>query len=179
MPWLGHSYAMRNSRPVLSVVLLTELAYGIQDLTVDVERLGVDKDESDHTGLSAAIDPIVDRAALHEHVARLQMDDRVIELHVDLIRHDDGIINGIRPVVSRRNPGRKLDDAKDRAVVQCRTDLPLSLVGVACVVYGKRLRGPDHTGRPPGRPETRFLETSSIFTTARPFASCPVTTRRT
>src|SRR5436305_959307 len=31
----------------------------------------------------------------------------------------------------------------------------------------------------PGRPETRFLETSSILTTARPFASCPVTTRRT
>ena len=138
---------MRNSRPVLSVVLLAELPYGIQDLTVDVDRLGVDKDESDHTGLSAAIDPIVDRAALHEHVARLQMDDRIIELHVDLTRHDDSIINGIRPVVPRRNPGRKLDDAKDRAVVQCRTDLPLSLVGVACVVCGKRFRGPDHTGR--------------------------------
>ena len=55
MPWLGHSYAMRNSRPVLSVVLLAELPYGVQDLTVDVDRLGVDKDESDHTGLSAAI----------------------------------------------------------------------------------------------------------------------------
>src|SRR5438034_4919135 len=113
MPWLGHSYAMRNSRPVLSVVLLAELPYGIQDLTVDLDWLGVDKDESDHTGLSAAIDPIVDRAALHEHVARLQMDDRVIELHVDLTRHDDGIINGIRPVVPWRNPGRELDDAKD------------------------------------------------------------------
>src|SRR5437773_8629879 len=147
MPWLGHSYAMRNSRPVLSVVLLAELPYGVQDLTVDVDRLGVDKDESDHTGLSAAIDPIVDRAALHEHVARLQMDDRVIELHVDLTRHDDGIINGIRPVVPRRNPGRELDDAKGRAVVECRTDLPLSLVGVACVIYGNMFRGPDHTGR--------------------------------
>src|SRR5437764_1390165 len=146
MPWLGHSYAMRNSRPVLSVVLLTELAYGVQDVTVDLDWLGVDKDESDHTGLSAAVDPIVDRAALHEHVARLQMDDRIIELHVDLTRHDDGIINGIRPVVPRRHPGRKLDDAKDRTVVQCRTDLSQSLVGVACVVYGKRIRGPDHTG---------------------------------
>src|SRR5207247_8155169 len=119
-----------NSRPVLSVVLLTELAYGVQDLTVDVDRLGIDKDESDHTGLSAAIDPIVDRAALHEHVARLQTDDRIIELHVHLTRHDYGISNGIRPVVPRRHPGRKLDDAKDRAVVQCRTDLPLSLVEI-------------------------------------------------
>src|SRR6266545_1189309 len=30
----------------------------------------------------------------------------------------------------------------------------------------------------PGRLETRLLETSSILTAARPFASCPVTTRR-
>src|SRR5947199_8652730 len=125
MPWLGHSYAMRNSRPVLSVVLLAELPYGVQDLTVDLDRLGVDKDESDHTGLSAAIDPIVDRAALHEHVARLQMDDRVIELHVDLTRHDDGIRNGIRPVVPWHHPRRKLDAEKDRADVPGGIALPL------------------------------------------------------
>src|SRR5712671_5307646 len=31
----------------------------------------------------------------------------------------------------------------------------------------------------PGRFETIFFETSSIFTTARPLPSCPVTTRRT
>src|SRR5712671_6917481 len=31
----------------------------------------------------------------------------------------------------------------------------------------------------PGRFETMFFETSSIFTTARPLLSCPVTTRRT
>src|SRR5262249_14200077 len=31
----------------------------------------------------------------------------------------------------------------------------------------------------PGRLEITFFETSSIFTTARPLASCPVTTRRT
>jgi len=30
----------------------------------------------------------------------------------------------------------------------------------------------------PGRAETRFFETSSIFTTARPVSSWPVTTRR-
>src|SRR5206468_2097538 len=31
----------------------------------------------------------------------------------------------------------------------------------------------------PGRFETMFFDTSSIFTTARPLPSCPVTTRRT
>src|SRR3989442_1292814 len=31
----------------------------------------------------------------------------------------------------------------------------------------------------PGRFDTMFFETSSIFTTARPLPSCPVTTRRT
>ena len=35
-------------------------------------------------GFGTAIDPIVDRAALHEHVAGFQMDDRVVELHIDL-----------------------------------------------------------------------------------------------
>jgi len=56
-------------------------------------RLGVDEDESHHTRLGAAIDPIVDRSALHEHVACIQMDDRVLELHVDLARHDDGVVD--------------------------------------------------------------------------------------
>ena len=71
MPWLGHSYAMRNSRPVLSVVLLAELPYGVQDLTVDLDWLGVDKDESDHASFGTAIDPVMDRASLHKHVAGL------------------------------------------------------------------------------------------------------------
>src|SRR5918996_1797891 len=73
------------------------------------------------------------------------MDDRVIELHVDLARHDDGVIDGIRPVVSRRHSRPKLDDAKNGAVIQCRADLTESLVRVACVVDGKRFRRPDHT----------------------------------
>src|SRR5262245_15739091 len=94
-----------------------KLSLGIQDLSADLNRLGVYKDESDHAGLAAAIDPIVNRSALHEHVARLQMNNGVIELHIDLARHDDGIIDGVGPVVSRRNAGSELDDAKHRAVI--------------------------------------------------------------
>src|SRR4029434_10778331 len=127
--------------------MIFELSYGIQDLPAGLDWLGVDKDESHHTRLGAAVDPIVDRSALHEHVARFQVDDRVCKLHVDLTRHDDGIIDGIGPVIPRRHPGPELDDTKNRPVLQCRADLPQSLVGVTGVVYRKRLRGPDHTGR--------------------------------
>src|SRR6266545_8325307 len=47
---------------------------------------------------------------------------------------------------------------------------PVLLTGKDSVVQTTQLVAP-------GRPETRFLETSSILTTARPLASCPVTTR--
>ena len=66
----------------------------MQKLSVNLDWLGVDKDESDHASFGTAIDPIVDRAALHEHIAGFQMNDRVVELHIDLARHDDGIIDG-------------------------------------------------------------------------------------
>src|SRR5437773_5129948 len=83
------------------------------------------------------------------------MDDRVIELHIDLARHDNGIIDGIRPMNTRRDPGRTLDDAKHGAVAQRRTSLAQSLVSIACVVDRKRFRSPHHTSRrtPPCRSE--------------------------
>ena len=62
MPW---------QKDLAASVLLAKLSYGIQDLFPGLDWLGVDQDESDHTGLDAAVDPIVDRSALHEHVARL------------------------------------------------------------------------------------------------------------
>src|SRR5262249_61118223 len=73
--------------------LTAELSYGVQALPADLHWLGIDKRKSDHTRRSAAVDPIVDRAALHEDVARFQMNDRVVKLHVDLTRHDDGVID--------------------------------------------------------------------------------------
>jgi len=128
----------------------------VQDLAADLDRLGVDENESDFAGFGAAIDPVVDRAALHDNVARFKMDDGVVHLHVDLARHDDGIIDGIRPVNPRRDTGQELDDAKDRAVLQRRADLSFSPVLVARVVDGKRFRGPDHTSRP-SRPAGRRI----------------------
>ena len=59
----------------------------------------------------------MDRAALHEYVAGFEMDDRVIELHVNLARYDDGIIDGVRPMNPRRASRRELDDSEHRAVL--------------------------------------------------------------
>jgi hypothetical protein len=50
-------------------------------------------------------------------------------------------------MIPRRYARRKLADAKNRAVFQRRGDLPQPLIGFASVVYGERLRSPDHTGR--------------------------------
>src|SRR5262245_24577013 len=107
----------------LTCPMMIVLPYGVQDLPADLHWLGIDKRKSHYTRRSAAVDPIVERPALYEDVARFQVNDRVVKLHVDLTRHDDGIIDRIRPVVPPRHTGRKLDDAKNRSVVQCRTDL--------------------------------------------------------
>jgi hypothetical protein len=55
---------------------------------------------------------------------------------------------------TRRNAGHELDDAEDRAVLQRRSNLPLSPVLIAGVIDRKRFRGPDHTSRP-SRPAGR------------------------
>ena len=60
----------KESDLALFVLLLAGLPDGIQNFPIGVDRLGVDKDESHHTRLGATVDPIVDRPALDEHVAR-------------------------------------------------------------------------------------------------------------
>ena len=49
-----------------------ESALRVQDLAAGGHRFGGDQHKGDHTWLGAAIDPIVDRAALHQHVAGLR-----------------------------------------------------------------------------------------------------------
>src|SRR2546426_11364629 len=52
------------------------------------------------------------------------------------------------------------------------SDSPELSAGIVSVVHTTHAEAP-------GRFDTMFLETPSIFTTARPLPSCPVTTRRT
>src|SRR5262249_36268230 len=63
--------------------------------------LGVDEDESDAAGFGAAIDPGVIGALLHQHVTGFEMNFRIIEQHVDLAGHDDGVVHGARAMHGR------------------------------------------------------------------------------
>src|SRR3954469_14134015 len=56
--------------------------------------LGVDQDEGDAAGLGAAVDPGMVGALLHQHVAGLEMNLVIVEQHVDLARHYDGVVDG-------------------------------------------------------------------------------------
>src|SRR5215472_9753330 len=103
--------------------------------------------EGYHARLGAAVDPVVDRAALHDHVASLQVHLLTVEIHVNLARQDAGIVDRISAVVTRTVAGRELDDAKNRAVVVRGAGFALALVLGAVVIDGKSFAGPgDRSG---------------------------------
>src|SRR5262245_65601822 len=78
------------------------------------------------------------------------MDDGAVQLHVDLAGDDDDVVDRVGPVVARRDAGRELDDAEDRAALQRGGDLAQAGVRAAVVVDGKALRGPDDARRRAG-----------------------------
>src|SRR5882672_7054240 len=113
--------------------------------------LRVDQGEGDHTGRLAAVDPVVDGAALDQHVARLEVDlVALLELHVDLARDDHGVVDRVGAVHARRDAGRELDDAEDGAAGERGADFLQTGVAVAGVVGGNRLGGPHDAGRRTG-----------------------------
>src|SRR5262245_678074 len=133
------------------------LSHGGQGLAAGLHRLGVDQDHREHTGLGTTVDPVVDRAPLHHDVARGQVDHGPVQLHVDLTRDDDDVVDGIRAVVTRGHAGGELDHAEDRAPRQRGGHLPEAGVLGAVVVGGKALGRPDiaHRGARPPRDEVR------------------------
>jgi len=75
-------------------------------------------------------------------------------------------------VHARRHAGRELDDAENRStgsvvptVFSEASESPELSAGIASVVQTTQAEAP-------GRFETTFFDTSSIFTTARPLPSC-------
>src|SRR5215467_12227948 len=107
----------------------------------------VDQDECNATGLGSAVDPGVVGALLDQYVTGLEMHLAVVEQHVDLALHDDGVVDGARAVhqrVARRQAlsgrviadllmqvillelfdlgrgRRNVDDAEDRALLRRR-----------------------------------------------------------
>lgn len=109
-------------------------------------------------------------ALLHQYVARLEMNFRIVEQHVDLASHDDGIIHRASAVhgwMARRQSAfgravaqalvhgvrielagfgrfrRKIDDAEDRATTRRHdADIDCGPVGTAGKVGRRLIRDP-------------------------------------
>src|SRR3954453_19606111 len=55
--------------------------------------LRLDQDECNATRLGSPVDPGVVGALLDQYVAGLEMDLAIVEQHVDLALHDDGVVD--------------------------------------------------------------------------------------
>src|SRR6185312_6425684 len=100
--------------------------------------------ESDDARLLAVVHPVMNGAALHQHVAGLQVHAADVELHVDLAGNDHRIVDRIGAVIARRDAGAEADDAKHGAVVDGSSDLLVGGIVVAVVVDGEAFARPDH-----------------------------------
>src|SRR5215475_13906579 len=66
----------------------------------------LDQDECDPAGLGSTVDPGMVGALLNQYVASLEMHLAVVEQHVDLALHDDGVMDG-ECAVHQRVPRRQ------------------------------------------------------------------------
>src|SRR5688572_15066838 len=75
-----------------------------QHLPAGLYRLRRDQDDRQHARRGPVVHPVVDRPALDHHVAGLEVDRRVVELHVDLAQEHDDVVDRVRAVVARGQP---------------------------------------------------------------------------
>src|SRR5262245_24129165 len=95
-------YARNTIRLLLALVIPVENCAPSR-----LQRVGgIDQDESDTAWLAAAVDPGVVRSLLDQDVALPKVNLLLVELHVDLAREHDGIVDRARPVYEgmRRRP---------------------------------------------------------------------------
>src|ERR1700761_2518617 len=96
-------------------------------------RLRVDQDESDAAYSAAVVDPGMVRALLDQHIARLQMNLRVVHQHVDFAIEHDGIVDAsgaMSVAMAHVALGRRIDahakedlfvvDMRRRSPARCR-----------------------------------------------------------
>src|SRR6266436_6350533 len=91
---------------------LYRLASSVQHPPADLDRLGCDQHKGDDARYGSPVDPIVDRAALDQHVPGFEMNRRIVEFHIDLARHHHRIIDRVGAMISRARAGSKLEDRK-------------------------------------------------------------------
>src|SRR5215470_12971469 len=83
-----------------------------EELAGALDRLCRHQHERDDAGLGAGIGPVVDGAALHQHVAGAQVYARAVDLHHDLAAHDDRVVDRLGAVVAGGDAGVIHPDAK-------------------------------------------------------------------
>src|SRR5262249_50224827 len=88
-------------------------------------RMRGDQHEHDHTGFATAVDPVVNRAALDDHVAGFEVHLIAVEIHVDLARQDDRVVDRVSAVVPSGIARGEFDDAKHGAIGVGGAGLPL------------------------------------------------------
>src|SRR4029078_893236 len=89
----SHSTRWEFSGTIPSWTANRFLAQCRECLATSTHRLGRHKRECNDARFGALVDPVMDRSALHEHIAGLEVDGRPVEVHVDLARHDDSIVD--------------------------------------------------------------------------------------
>src|SRR5712692_2872668 len=93
------------------------LSQRTQRLSVVLHRLRRDQHERDDAGARAAIDPVVQRALLHQRIARAQVDHCAVELHVDLARNHHRIVDRLGAMIARRDARLVFDQPEYRPVL--------------------------------------------------------------
>ena len=62
--------------------------------------------------VDAIVDPVVNRATLHQDIALLQMNNLPVDVHVNGASHHYSVINGFGSMVSRCNTRVVLNNSK-------------------------------------------------------------------
>src|SRR5207247_4384380 len=94
-------YSCPSAAPANNVRARSASAHRTQIL----HRLRSHEHESDYARLGPAVHPVVNGAALHEHIARAQMNHRAVELHVDLAREHHRVVERLGAMGARAPPG--------------------------------------------------------------------------
>src|SRR5579862_1634573 len=114
-----------------------------QGLAAGAHRFRRDKRECDHARHLTFVYPVMDGAALHQHVTGLEMHSSGVELHVDLAGHHHRIVDRIGAMIARRNAGAETDHAEHRAAGDRGADFLAGGIGVAVVVDREAFARPD------------------------------------
>src|SRR3974390_101843 len=126
-------------------------ADGIEPLACGGHRLRADQHEGDHAGLAAGINPVVDGATLHQHVAGLELDYyAVVEVHFDLASDHDRVVYRIGTVVARGDARSVAHDAEHRAALDRGLERAVGRVVETVIVDRKACGRPHHAGRRAG-----------------------------